>query len=105
MTKTHMSHFPPMKTHIPIFRWLSIIGAGLAIAASSAFGQNNASTDRYLVKVTPGNDPRQVATGHGLEARHVYTRVFNGFAAQVPPGRLAVLANDPRVAHISVDHQ
>lgn len=71
----------------------------------SAFGQNAPQTDRYIVTVNPGSQPTQVASAHGVRPRQVFTHVLNGFAAQVPPGRLAALANDPRVAHIAVDHQ
>lgn len=52
-----------------------------------------------------GQLPAQVAAAHGVSPRQVYTRVLNGFAAQVPPGRLAALANDPRVASIVPDQQ
>src|SRR5688572_29629085 len=68
------------------------------------FGQNP-QADRYIVTLNPGNISAQVAAAHGVSPRHVYSHVMNGFAAHVPPGRLAALANDPRVAHISVDHQ
>jgi subtilisin len=71
----------------------------------SVFGQNASQADRYVVTVTPGSLPTEVAAAHGVSPRHVYTHVLNGFAAQVPPGRLAALANDPRVASIAVDQQ
>ncbi len=79
--------------------------AGLTLAISNVFGQNNPVAGRYIVQVTAGTDPAQVAAGHGLNPGHVYTQVLNGFAAHVPPGRLAALANDPRVAHVAVDNQ
>ncbi len=79
--------------------------AGFAITGFTAFGQNNASSDRYIITVAPGNVPAQVAAGHGLNPRQIYTHVLNGFAADVPAGRLAALANDPRVARVAVDNQ
>jgi subtilisin len=85
------------------FNFVSVCLA-VACRTSIAFGQNNAPSDRYIVTVAPGNDPAQVAAAHGLNPRHVYSRALNGFAAQVPPGRLAALANDARVAGVSIDH-
>jgi subtilisin len=76
----------------------------IAFGTATAFGQNNAPSDRYIVTVAPGNDPAQVAAAHGLNPRHVYSRALHGFAAQVPPGQLAALANDARVAGVSIDH-
>jgi subtilisin len=72
---------------------------------SSLFGQNAPQSDRYIVTLNPGNEPAQVAAAHGVSPRQVYTHVLNGFAAQVPPGRLAALANDPRVASVVEDQQ
>src|SRR5688572_20436307 len=94
-------------TLIPMHRFtFNFVSVCLAVACgtSIAFGQNNAPSDRYLVTVAPGNDPAQVAAAHGLNPRHVYSRALNGFAAQVPPGRWAALANDARVAGVSIDH-
>ena len=85
-------------------RTVCFLTVALGMVASSAFAQNNAAADRYIVTVTPGSDPAQVAAGHGVSPRHVYRRVLNGFAAQVPAGQMAALANDPRVAHVTVDH-
>src|SRR4030095_10457331 len=96
--------FAFMKMYLPHQRSVCLFVAALALAASNAFGQNNAAADRYIVTVAPGTDPAQVAAGHALNPGHVYTRVLNGFAAHVPPGQLGALAHDPRVAHISVDH-
>jgi len=44
-----------------------------------------------------------VARGHGLGLGHVYTHALQGFAANVPPGRLAALRHDPRVASVEPD--
>ena len=93
-----------MKIYPFIPRSVCLLTASLALAASSGFAQNNAAADRYIVTVTPGSDPAQVAAGHGVKPGHVYKHVLNGFAAHVPPGQLAALANDPRVVHVAVDH-
>jgi len=82
-----------------------LLAAGLAVVSATAFGQNNVPPERYIITVAPGNAPAQVAAGHGLNPRLVYTRVLNGFAAHVPPGRLAALVNDPRVSRVAVDHR
>lgn len=72
---------------------------------SISFGQGNSPAERYIVSVTPGSDPAAVAAVHGLNSRHVFTHVLSGFAAQIPPGRLQALANDPRVTGIVVDQE
>jgi len=82
----------------------SVVVASFALVPS-LFGQNAPQADRYIVTLNPGNEPAQVAAAHGVNPRQVYTHVLNGFAAQVPPGRLAALANDPRVASIVEDQQ
>jgi subtilisin len=44
-----------------------------------------------------------VATDHGLPRKYTYRTAVNGFAAQVPPGRLAALQADPRVKAVVPD--
>ena len=94
-----------MKMNRPLVRSACVLVAGLGLAATSAFGQNNPQAERYIIQLKPGHAPGQVAAAHGVAARHVYTQVLNGFAASVPAGRLAALANDPRVASIVPDQQ
>jgi subtilisin len=93
-----------MKTSISIIAAFAASALGLPIEAR-AQGAGEVVLPRYIVQVTPGTDPVQVAAGHGLNPRHFYTRVLNGFAVQVPPGRLAALTSDPRVANIAQDLQ
>ena len=85
----------------------SIVACGVAslILVESAMGQNGPHSDRYIVELKPGADPTEVLASHRLTARHVYTHSLNGFAAEVPPGILQALGNDPRVANIAVDQQ
>jgi len=94
-----------MKMNRPLVRSACVLVAGLGLAATSAFGQNNPQAERYIIQLKPGHVPDQVAAAHGVAARHVYSQVLNGFAASVPPGRLAALANDPRVESIVPDQQ
>jgi subtilisin len=93
-----------MMKHLVKLTCAPFLVASVALVPS-VFGQNAPQADRYVVTVTPGSVPAEVAAAHGVSPRHVYTHVLNGFAAQVPPGRLAALANDPRVASIVVDQQ
>jgi subtilisin family serine protease len=72
--------------------------------------------DRYIVVLKEdGGDPRAVARrrgdvratandlarAHRLQVGHVYRHALVGFAATIPPGELAAVARDPRVAGIA----
>ncbi|MHA3775709.1 S8 family serine peptidase [Verrucomicrobiota bacterium sgz303538] len=59
--------------------------------------------DRYIVEVRAGVNPQAVAPVHGLVPDFVYQRAAKGFAALVPPGRLAALKADPRVVSVVPD--
>lgn len=59
--------------------------------------------DRYIVEVQAGVNPQAVAPVHGLVPDFVYQRAAKGFAAVVPPGRLAALKADPRVVRVVPD--
>jgi subtilisin len=59
--------------------------------------------DQYIVEVNAGVDPAVVAAAHGIGPRHVYRNAVRGFAGKVPPGRVAALAGDPRVARMVPD--
>jgi subtilisin len=59
--------------------------------------------DRYLVEVKAGVDPRGVAPNHGVVPTFVFEHAVKGFAATVPPGRLAALSADPQVARVVPD--
>jgi subtilisin len=80
----------------------SIAVAASLLTAAGASAQNENA--RYIVSVAPGHAASQVAASHGLNPRHVYSSALNGFAADVPAGRLATLANDPRITSVAVDH-
>ena len=84
---------------------------------SFAFGAANGQTtsdkalparalpDRYIVEVRAGVNPRGVAPAHGVVPDFVYERAVRGFAATVPPGRLAALQADPRVVRVVPDRE
>ena len=61
--------------------------------------------DQYLVEVQAGVDPRAVAPTHRVLPKFVYRVAVNGFAASVPPGRLAALKADPRVLRVTPDRR
>jgi subtilisin len=61
--------------------------------------------DQYIVQVNAGENPGAVAAAHGVALRHLYRIAVRGFAGKVPPGRLASLAADPRVAHVVPDRE
>jgi subtilisin len=84
---------------------LSLVVGCIALSANCALAQDNAGSDRYIVTVAPDAAPLDVAARHGVNPRQVFGSVLNGFAADIPNGRVAALANDPGVSGIAVDHQ
>jgi subtilisin len=77
----------------------SLDGGGQAMAA----GRIPLVPGQYIVVLQPGADPRAVASDHAAGLTHVYSAVFNGFAATVPDARLSRLQNDPRVLLVEPD--
>lgn len=85
----------------------------LLLASAPTFGAaapkiGDVVPDQYIVVFhdwvrTPGNEARILAAQHGLELDLVYERAIRGFAAKVPPGRVALLRRDPRVRFITED--
>src|ERR1043166_8822705 len=59
---------------------------------------------KYIVLLQPGASPVAVAARHGLAPDHVYQTAVNGFSGAVPPGKLRLLRNDPRVAAVVQDY-
>jgi subtilisin len=64
--------------------------------------------DHYIVVFTdavtdPPGTARALAVTHGLQLRHTYAHALKGFAAVVPPGRVAALRADPRVRYVTPD--
>jgi subtilisin family serine protease len=57
----------------------------------------------YVVVLEAGADPRSVAAVAGVEPRHVYTAVLNGFAATLSDGQLSALRHHPAVAYVEQD--
>ena len=76
---------------------------GLTPLPSDKAAPAAAIPDRFIVEVQAGINPRVVAPAHGVAPDFVYQVAVNGFAGNVPPGRLAALAADPRVVRVVPD--
>ena len=82
----------------------------LALAALAALPSAAAAVppprDRYIVVLKAG-DPGAVAAEHGrrhaASDRLVYRSALRGYAARIPPGRVAAVRDDPRVRYVVAD--
>lgn len=61
--------------------------------------------DSYVVVLKEDADPRSVAAVAGINPRHVYTAVLNGFAGELNEGQLNALRNNPNVDYIEPDQE
>ena len=61
--------------------------------------------DSYIVVLKDEANPRLVAAMAQVLARHEYTAVLNGFAADLTPGQLAFVRNLPFVAYVEEDQE
>lgn len=67
------------------------------------------ATDRYIVRLKPAAESALRSTEvvaqeiGGITPTHVYSHVFEGFAAVIPPDKLDDVRNDPRVAAVVPD--
>lgn len=87
---------------------LLLLASAPTFGAAAAPKAGDVVPDQYIVVFhdwvrTPGNEARVLAAQHGLGLDLVYERAIRGFAAKVPPGRLALLRRDPRVRFITED--
>ncbi len=57
----------------------------------------------YVVVLKEGANPRSVAAVAGVSPRYVYTAALTGFAAELNPGQLNALQNNPSVDYIEPD--
>ena len=80
----------------------------MAVLAWPASGAA-ASPDRYIVVLKEGADSNAVAKEHGrrygASVRFVYGAALDGYAAEIPAGRLGELRSDPRVAYVEPDRE
>lgn len=84
---------------------MAVLGSAAATSASShSQGRaGDAVPDSYIIILVDGASVDDVASAHGLSKGRVFSSVFNGFSAIVPPGLLRRLQNDPNIASISVN--
>jgi hypothetical protein len=87
--------------------WVPLFAAGLfaSLACGFAEGQEHGRPipGHYIVVLKQGVAPGAVVREHGISARFVYDHALNGFAGEVPAGRLLALQNDPRVESVEAD--
>ena len=76
--------------------------AGLDSEPMDGFPQQ-VPQDRYIVVLAASARAEDVARGHGIRPQFVYSRVFNGFAAKIPPQAHAGLSRNPHVERIERD--
>ncbi len=90
-------------------RLLALLMAGLVIAPMVAIGSAAASgTERVIVQVRPSADvdamaDREARAGGTILRR--YTRVLDGFAAELAPDRIANLRRHPQVIRVVADQR
>ena len=61
------------------------------------------SGDEYIVVLKQSARSDDVVREHGLQPRRRYKHAVNGFAGQIPEGRLRSVKNDPRVVLVEPD--
>jgi subtilisin len=82
-----------------------VLAACAATLAASAANARPPVADGYIVVLNRGAEPAAVAADHGrrlgVRADFVYSHALDGYAAHIPPGRVAAVRSDPRVASLS----
>ena len=83
----------------------SIVGAGQPVPNAPTLPTHAGEIipGSYIVLLKANARPNEVAAAHALTPRYTYQRVFNGFAATMPAGRLTALQHDPRVERVVQD--
>ncbi len=59
--------------------------------------------NQYIAMLTRGASADAVRRAHDVRSPKSYKAAFNGFAGEIPPGRLRALQNDPRVEAVIPD--
>ena len=68
-----------------------------------AANPNQPAALAVICQLADDQDPGAVATAHGVQFNFTYSQAINGFGAQVTPGQLRALQNDPRIVRVSLD--
>lgn len=91
------------------FGLVTVLALGLFgfVNSQPAYANGDIIPGSYIVKLQPNARAAEVANemaqANGLGVSYVYGHALNGFAAQIPEGRLHALQNDPRVVSIVPD--
>jgi subtilisin family serine protease len=72
-------------------------------AAAPLLSQSTDGSNRYIVVVKEGANPRSVAAVLGITPQYVYTTAVNGFAGTLNAGQLNALRHNPNVEYIEAD--
>jgi Subtilase family/Peptidase inhibitor I9 len=72
-------------------------------AAAPLLSQSTDGSNRYIVVLNEGANPRSVAALLGITPQYVYTTAVNGFAGTLNAGQLNALRHNPAVAYIEAD--
>jgi subtilisin family serine protease len=72
-------------------------------AAAPLLSQSTDGSNRYIVVLNEGANPRSVAAIAGVNPQYVYTTVVNGFAGTLNAGQLNALRHNPNVAYVEAD--
>jgi subtilisin family serine protease len=81
----------------------AVAAAGLLLGVQSAEAAPPTTTGYIVVLTDNAIDPGVVAARYGLKPDRAYRSALNGFAAQVPPGKLAALSADRQVRYVDQD--
>jgi aqualysin 1 len=97
-----------MKRSFGMLMPLALVAACSDLSTPTAAPAPESAAGRYIVvlKERPTGSPAfsmNVAREAGAQPRHVYSRVLNGFAAELTESQVAELRSDPRVAYIEED--
>ena len=78
--------------------------APLTTHGSHASAAGGAGTDTYIVNLRSGSAPA-VAKDLGVQPNHVYSKILNGFAAQLTPEQLQQVRANPNVQNVSQSYR
>jgi subtilisin family serine protease len=78
-------------------------GPAATEAAAPLLSQSTDGSNRYIVVLNEGANPRSVAAIVGVDPQYVYTTAVNGFAGTLNAGQLNALRHNPAVAYIEAD--
>ena len=78
-------------------------GPAATEAAAPLLSQSTDGSNRYIVVLKEGANPRSVAAVLGITPQYVYTTAVNGFAGTLNAGQLNALRHNPHVEYVEAD--